>query len=95
MYDIYICRVPEVDPYQSTIGTAMLYQKSIDFWYSLAILTMSIAVPIVDWDNHSFLRVMYQNSTCTKSPLWKWQLIQWTVLNMHLSQTDFYSEHII
>ena len=25
---IYICRVPEVDPYQSTIGAAMLYQKS-------------------------------------------------------------------
>ena len=31
---VCICRVPEVDPYQSTIGTAMLYQKSIDFWYS-------------------------------------------------------------
>ena len=39
---IYICRVPEVDPYQSTIGTAMLYQKSIDFWYSYYLYQKSI-----------------------------------------------------
>ena len=37
-----ICRVPEVDPYQSTIGTAMLYQKSIDFWYSYYLYQKSI-----------------------------------------------------
>ena len=40
--NICICRVPEVDPYQSTIGTAMLYQKSIDFWYSYYLYQKSI-----------------------------------------------------
>ena len=37
-----ICRVPEVDPYQSTIGTAMLYQVSIDVWYSYYLYQKSI-----------------------------------------------------
>ena len=38
----YICCVPEVDPYQSMIGTALLYQKSIDIWYSYYLYQKSI-----------------------------------------------------
>ena len=49
----YICRVPEVDPYQSTIGTAMLYQNSIDFWYSYYLYQKSID--------------FWYSTTCTRS----------------------------
>ena len=74
---------------RSTFGTAFSCTKT------RSTSGTAIDVPIDDWDNHSFMRVMYQNSICTRSWLWKWQSIQWTVLNMDVSQTDFQSEHII